>query len=124
MASATASWTPNSLQLRLALSSSVRRRSHSGYLRPSRLGRKSGFGVVCVSQKPGVEAWTGSDSSKPPSDGLAGWDDSGNDDKSSRAAKKSWIEGICEISEFNIFFFSVSDFPRFVKNKLIQLVNV
>uniref|UniRef100_A0A1J3I7Y4 SLH domain-containing protein n=1 Tax=Noccaea caerulescens TaxID=107243 RepID=A0A1J3I7Y4_NOCCA len=104
MASATATWTPNSLQLRLALSSSVRRRSHSGYLRPSRFGRKSGCGVVCVSQKPEVEAWTGSDSSKPPADGLAGWDDSGNDDKSSRAAKKSWIEGVVGAGVVGIFF--------------------
>uniref|UniRef100_A0A1J3EJS5 SLH domain-containing protein n=1 Tax=Noccaea caerulescens TaxID=107243 RepID=A0A1J3EJS5_NOCCA len=104
MASATATWTPNSLQLRLALSSSVRRGSHSGYLRPSRFGRKSGCGVVCVSQKPEVEAWTGSDSSKPPADGLAGWDDSGNDDKSSRAAKKSWIEGVVGAGVVGIFF--------------------
>ncbi|KAL1226201.1 hypothetical protein V5N11_010044 [Cardamine amara subsp. amara] len=96
MASATATWTPNSLQLRLALSSGVRRKSHSVYLRPSRFVRKSGCGiVVCALQKPEADAWTGSDSSKSPADNLAGWDDSGNDDKkSSRAKKKSWIEGV------------------------------
>ncbi|KAF8049584.1 hypothetical protein N665_2173s0001 [Sinapis alba] len=97
MASATATWTPTSLQLRLALSSGVRRKSNAVYLRPSRIGRKSSCGVVCcVSQKPGVEAWTGSDSSNPPAaDGLAGWADSGNDGgKSSRAKKKSLIEGV------------------------------
>lgn len=97
MASATATWTPTSLQLRLALSSGVRRKSNAVFLRPSRIGRKSGCGVVCcVSQKPEVEAWTGSDSSNPPADGLAGWADSGNGNgnKSSRAKKKSLIEGI------------------------------
>ena len=47
-----------------------------------------------------MEAWTGSDSSNPPADGLAGWADSGNGNgngngnKSSRAKKKSSIEGI------------------------------
>ncbi|KAF8053470.1 hypothetical protein N665_1411s0004 [Sinapis alba] len=97
MASATATWTPTSLQLRLALSSGVRRKSNAVYLRPSRIGRKSSCGIVCcVSQKPGVEAWTGSDSSNPPAaDGLAGWADSDNDGgKSSRAKKKSLIEGV------------------------------
>ncbi|XP_010493515.1 PREDICTED: uncharacterized protein LOC104770758 isoform X1 [Camelina sativa] len=97
MASATATWTPSSLQLRLAFSSSVRRNSRAVYLRPSRLARKSGCGVVvCVSQKPEVDAaWTGSDSSKSSANNLAGWDDSGNDDKkSARAKKKSLIEGV------------------------------
>lgn len=97
MASATATWTPSSLQLRLVLSSGVRRKSRAVYLRPSRLARKSGYGIVCVSQKHGVDAWTGSDSSKSSADNLAGWDDSDNDDKkSSRVKKKSLIEGICE----------------------------
>ena len=47
-----------------------------------------------------MEAWTGSDSSNPAEDGLAGWADSGNGNgngngnKSSRAKKKSLIEGI------------------------------
>ncbi|XP_010454672.1 PREDICTED: uncharacterized protein LOC104736400 isoform X1 [Camelina sativa] len=97
MASATATWTPSSLQLRLAFSCGVRRNSRAVYLRPLRLARKSGCGVVvCVSQKPEVDsAWTGSDSSKSSADNLAGWDDSGNDDKkSSRAKKKSLIEGV------------------------------
>ncbi|KAG2242941.1 hypothetical protein Bca52824_095219 [Brassica carinata] len=99
MASATATWTPTSLQLRLALSSGVRRKSNAVYLRPSRIGRKSSCGIVCcVSQKPEVEAWSGSDSGKPPADGLAGWADSGNGNgngkKSSRAKKKSLIEGV------------------------------
>ncbi|CAN8252137.1 unnamed protein product [Cochlearia groenlandica] len=99
MASATATWAPTSLQLRLALSSGVSHKSRFVRSRSSssRYGRKSGLGVVCVSQKPDVEAWTGSgsDSSKPPtSDGLAGWDDSGNDEKSSIIAKKNWIEGV------------------------------
>lgn len=44
-----------------------------------------------------MEAWTGSDSSNPPADGLAGWADSGNGNgngnKSSRAKKKNLIEG-------------------------------
>ncbi|CAA7023396.1 unnamed protein product [Microthlaspi erraticum] len=118
MASATATWTPNSLQLRLALSSSVRRRSHSGYLRPSRLGRKSGCGVVCVSQKPGVEAWTGSDSSKPPADGgLAGWDDSDNNDKPSRAAKKSLIEGVVGAGVAGVFVVAALSFAIASFNK-------
>jgi len=110
MASATATWTPTSLQLRLALSSGVRRKSPAVYLRPSRLARKSGYGIVCVSQKPEVDAWTGSDSSKSSADNLAGWDDSDNDDKkSSRVKKKSLIEGICGwTSVFGFwFYFSV-----------------
>lgn len=123
MASATATWTPNSLQLRLAFTSSgVRRISHSVYLRPSRFGRKSRYGVVYASQKPEVDAWTGSDSSKPSSDGLAGWDDSGSDDKSSRAAKKSWIEGICVWEMFDFSSVLLSESPRFLKNKSTQLV--
>ncbi|KAF3567548.1 hypothetical protein DY000_02011395 [Brassica cretica] len=88
MTSASATCTPTSLQLRLALSSRVRRKPHSVYLLPSRFASKPGLVIVCVSQR------TGSDSSKPPADGLAGWDDSGNDVKSSRAKKKSFIQGV------------------------------
>ncbi|KAG7556271.1 hypothetical protein ISN44_As11g023230 [Arabidopsis suecica] len=106
MASATATWTPSSLQLRLALSSNVRRNSRAGYLRPSRLARKSGYGIVCVSQKPEVDAWTGSVSSKSSADNLAGWDDSDNDDKkSSRAKKKSLIEGVVGAGVAGIILF-------------------
>ncbi|CAE6117382.1 unnamed protein product [Arabidopsis arenosa] len=106
MASATATWTPTSLQLRLALSSGVRRNSRAAYLRPSRLARKSGYGIVCVSQKPEVDAWTGSDSSKSSADNLAGWDDSDNDDKkSSRAKKKSLIEGVVGAGVAGIILF-------------------
>ncbi|CAH8272034.1 unnamed protein product [Arabidopsis lyrata] len=106
MASATATWTPSSLQLRLVLSSGVRRNSRAVYLRPSRLARNSGYGIVCVSQKPGVDAWTGSDSSKSSADNLAGWDDSDNDDKkSSRAKKKSLIEGVVGAGVAGIILF-------------------
>ncbi|KAG7603255.1 putative S-layer domain-containing protein [Arabidopsis thaliana] len=106
MASATATWTPTSLQLRLALSSGVRRKSPAVYLRPSRLARKSGYGIVCVSQKPEVDAWTGSDSSKSSADNLAGWDDSDNDDKkSSRVKKKSLIEGVVGAGVAGIILF-------------------
>ena len=89
MTSASATWTPTSLQLRLALSSRVRWKPRSVYLQPTRFASKSGLVIVCVSQR------TGSDSSNPPADGLAGWDDSGNDVKSSTAKKKSFIQGIC-----------------------------
>lgn len=110
MASATA-WTPSSLQLRLALSSGVRRNSLAVYLRPSRLARKSGCGIVCVSQKPEVDAWTGSDSPKSSADNLAGWDDSGNDDKkSSRVKKKSLIEGICGLTSVLIISSEIRSF--------------
>ncbi|CAH8365037.1 unnamed protein product [Eruca vesicaria subsp. sativa] len=114
MASATATWTPTSLQLRLALTSGARRKSSAVYLRPSRIG--CGGVVCCVSQKPGVEAWTGSDSSK--SDGLAGWDDSGNNgNKSARAKKKSLIEGVVGAGVVGIVLvaalsFAVSSFNK------------
>ncbi|RID43751.1 hypothetical protein BRARA_I00595 [Brassica rapa] len=88
MTSASATWTPTSLQLRLALSSRVRWKPRSVYLQPSRFASKSGLVIVCVSQR------TGSDSSNPPADGLAGWDDSENDVKSSTAKKKSFIQGV------------------------------
>ncbi|KAJ4900435.1 hypothetical protein Rs2_14386 [Raphanus sativus] len=118
MASASATWTPTSLQLRLALSSGVRRKSSAVYLRPSRLGGKV---VCCVSQKPEVEAWTGSDSSNPPADGLAGWADSGNGNgngnKSSRAKKKNLIEGVVGVGVVGIVFvaaisYTVASFKR------------
>lgn len=121
MASATATWTPTSLQLRLALSSGVRRKSNAVYLRPSRIG----CGVVCcVSQKPEVEAWTGSDSSKPSADGLAGWDDSVNDNKSSRAKKKSFIEGIRGLSCLLFCFQFFLSFLCSLWISLAQLVNI
>ncbi|CAN6970286.1 unnamed protein product [Brassica rapa subsp. trilocularis] len=88
MTSASATWTPTSLQLRLALSSRVRWKPRSVYLQPTRFASKSGLVIVCVSQR------TGSDSSNPPADGLAGWDDSGNDVSSSTAKKKSFVQGV------------------------------
>ncbi|XP_010550554.1 PREDICTED: uncharacterized protein LOC104821392 isoform X2 [Tarenaya hassleriana] len=95
MACATPTRAPNSLQLRLALSSGTRQRSHAVYLRPSRFRRKSDFGILkvaCVSQKREAETWNGSDS--PPGD-LAGWSDSGDGGKSSpEPLKKSWIQGV------------------------------
>ncbi|KAF2532022.1 hypothetical protein F2Q70_00032441 [Brassica cretica] len=120
MASATATWTPTSLQLRLALSSGVRRKPNAVCLRPSRIGRKYVCGVVCcVSQKPEVEAWTGSDSSNPPADGLAGWADSGNGngDKSSRAKKKSLIEGVVGAGVAGIVLFAGLSFAVASFNK-------
>uniref|UniRef100_M4ECG9 SLH domain-containing protein n=1 Tax=Brassica campestris TaxID=3711 RepID=M4ECG9_BRACM len=88
MTSASATWTPTSLQLRLALSSRVRWKPRSVYLQPTRFASKSGLVIVCVSQR------TGSDSSNPPADGLAGGDDSGNDVSSSTAKKKSFVQGV------------------------------
>ncbi|CAN7089801.1 unnamed protein product [Brassica rapa subsp. narinosa] len=88
MTSASATWTPTSLQLRLALSSRVRWKPRAVYLQPTRFASKSGLVIVCVSQR------TGSDSSNPLADGLAGWDDSENDVKSSTAKKKSFIQGL------------------------------
>lgn len=117
MASITATWSPSSPQLRLALKCGNRRKFPA--ILQSRVGKwDRRFRVLCVAQDGGgngkglertpIEgSWVGADSKI---DGFSGWSNSEDEEQSANSHKKAWYggEGISGtlVDLISLYFFS------------------
>ncbi|KAK4280339.1 hypothetical protein QN277_011974 [Acacia crassicarpa] len=124
MASSTATWSPSSPQLRLALKCGNRRKFPA--ILQSRVGKwDRRFRVLCVAQDGGgngkglertpIEgSWVGADSKI---DGFSGWSNSEGEEQSANSHKKAWYGGVVGAGVAGVLLLTGLTFAAFSVSK-------